>query len=60
MMYKNKKCNDKIKNEGKYIISKEKLEKIKKDFLSARMSEKEILNVIKEVYENKRSYIGST
>ena len=52
-------CNDletrnvmkEIKKEGKYIISKTKLEKIKNDFLSASMDESEILNVIKEVYE---------
>ena len=41
----------KIKKEGKYIISKENLEKIKKDFLSGRMEETEVLNIIKEVYE---------
>ena len=40
-----------IKKEGKYIISKKKLEKIKNDFLSASMDEPEVLNVIKEVYE---------
>jgi len=40
-----------IKKEGKYIISKENLEKIKKDFLSGRMEETEVLNIIKEVYE---------
>jgi len=40
-----------IKKEGKYIISKENLEKIKKDFLSGRMEEAEVLNIIKEVYE---------
>ncbi|MDC0855914.1 threonine synthase [Candidatus Pelagibacter sp.] len=50
---KTKNVMDKIKNEGKYIISKNELEKIGKDFLSARMSEKEILNVIKDVYEKK-------
>ena len=50
---KTKNAMDKIKNEGKYIISKNELEKIGKDFLSARMSEKEILNVIKDVYEKK-------
>ena len=50
---KTKNVMDKIKNEGKYIISKNELEKISKDFLSARMSEKEILNVIKDVYEKK-------
>jgi len=40
-----------IEKEGKYIISEEKLEKIKKDFLSASINETEVLNVIKEVYE---------
>jgi threonine synthase len=40
-----------IKEKGKYIIPKEKLDKIKKDFLSASMDETEVLNVIKEIYE---------
>jgi len=40
-----------IKKKGKYIISEEKLEKIKKDFLSASINEAEVLNIIKEVYE---------
>jgi threonine synthase len=40
-----------IKEEGKYIIPKEKLEKIKKDFLSASMNENEVIDTIKEVYE---------
>ncbi|MDB4188706.1 threonine synthase [Candidatus Pelagibacter sp.] len=39
-----------IKKKGKYIISKDKIEKINKDFLSASMSEEEILNTIKEVH----------
>jgi threonine synthase len=39
-----------IKEKGKYIISKDKMEKINKDFLSASMSEKEVLDIIKEVY----------
>ena len=39
-----------IKEEGKYIIPKKKMEKIKKDFLSASINEKEVLNIIKEVY----------
>ena len=38
-----------IKEKGKYIISKDKMKKINEDFLSASMSEKEILNTIKEV-----------
>ena len=40
-----------IKEEGKYIIPKEKLEKIKKDFLSASMNEDEVIDTIKEVYK---------
>jgi threonine synthase len=39
-----------IKKKGKYIISKDKMEKINKDFLSASMSEEEILDTIKEVH----------
>ena len=39
-----------IKENGKYIISKDKMEKINKDFLSASMSEKEVLDTIKEVH----------
>ena len=40
----------KIKEEGKYIIPKDKIKKIDKDFLSASMNEKEVLDTIKEVY----------
>jgi threonine synthase len=39
-----------IKEEGKYIIPKHKMKKINKDFLSASMNEKEVLDIIKEVY----------
>ncbi|WP_415284425.1 threonine synthase [Candidatus Pelagibacter sp. Uisw_130] len=39
-----------IKKDGKYIISKDKMKKINKDFLSASMSEEEILDTIKEVH----------
>ena len=39
-----------IKEKGKYIISKDKMEKINKDFLSASMNEEEILDTIKEVH----------
>ncbi|MDA7573265.1 threonine synthase [Candidatus Pelagibacter sp.] len=42
---------DEIKKVGKYIISKDKLKKINKSFLSASMNEEEILFTIKEVYE---------
>ena len=38
-----------IKEKGKYIIPKDKMKKINEDFLSASMSEKEILDTIKEV-----------
>tara|TARA_B100000902_G_scaffold11259_1_gene13763 strand:- start:332 stop:1708 length:1377 start_codon:yes stop_codon:yes gene_type:complete len=40
-----------IKENEKYNISKEKLEKINNDFLSSRMNEEEILKTIKDVYE---------
>ena len=40
-----------INENGKYLISKEKLNKIRENFLSARMSEDETLGVIKNVYE---------
>jgi threonine synthase len=48
---KTKKVMNKIKQDGKYIISKENLKKINKDFLSASIDEEELLNIIKEVYE---------
>ena len=40
-----------IKEEGRYILSKEILKKINKDFLSASLNEDEVLKVIREVYE---------
>ena len=40
-----------IKEKGKYTLNKESLDKINIDFLSSRMSENEILNIIKTVYE---------
>ncbi len=40
-----------IKDKGRYKIDKDKLDKINLDFLSSRMSEDEILKVIKNVYE---------
>ena len=40
-----------IKKNGKFIISKEKLTKIRKDFLSAHIKETEVLRIIKETYE---------
>jgi len=58
LIYDLNECDDKetkkimngIKENGKYIISKEKMERIDKDFLSASMSEKEVLDTIKEVH----------
>jgi threonine synthase len=52
-------CDDKetskvmhsIKKKKQYIISKDKMEKINKNFLSASMSEKEVLGTIKDVYD---------
>ena len=40
-----------IKQNGKYTIDVEKLKKINQDFLSARISEQETLDVIKNIYE---------
>ena len=40
-----------IKKNGKYIIPNDKLKKIKKDFLSASISDTEVLEVIKLVYK---------
>ena len=48
---KTKNIMEGIKKEGKYILSKEILEKINKNFLSASLNEDEILKVIKDVYE---------
>ena len=46
-----KKVMDDIKKNGKYEISSDKQKKIKQDFLSARMSEDEVLSIIKEVHD---------
>jgi threonine synthase len=40
-----------IKEDGKYLLSKETLKKINNDFLAASLNEDEVLNVIKEVYK---------
>jgi threonine synthase len=40
----------KIKEDGKYIIPKDKLQKISKDFLSENMSETEVISIIKDVH----------
>jgi len=39
-----------IKKNGKYIITEEKIKKINKDFLSASLNEREVLDVIKLVH----------
>ena len=41
-----------IKEKGKYVIDNESLDKINIDFLSSRMDENEVLETIKNVYEN--------
>ena len=46
-----------IKEKGKYTIDKKKLEKINIDFLSARMSEEEVLKTIKEVYDKYKTIL---
>ena len=46
-----KKIMSEIKESGKYIISQEKIEKIKKHFLSASLNDNEVLNIIKSAYE---------
>ena len=40
-----------IKEKGQYLINEDKLNKISENFLSARMSEDETLEVIKNIYE---------
>lgn len=40
-----------IREKGKYIIDQEKLNKINTDFLSSKMSEEEVLETIKKVYD---------
>ena len=46
-----------IKEKGKYIIDKKKLEKINVDFLSARMSEEEVLKTIKDIYDKYKTIL---
>ena len=40
-----------IKKDGRYIISEEKLKKMKNNFISASVKESEVLSIIKEIYE---------
>jgi threonine synthase len=46
-----------IKEKGNYIIDKKKLEKINVDFLSARVSEEEVLKTIKDVFEKYKTIL---
>jgi threonine synthase len=46
-----------IKEEGKYILSNEILEKINKDFLSASLNEGEVLKVIQVVMKNIKLFL---
>ena len=46
-----------IKEKGNYIIDKKKLEKINVDFLSARVSEEEVLKTIKDVYDKYKTIL---
>jgi threonine synthase len=53
--HSDKKTNEVMKNikeKGKYIIDNVSLDKINIDFLSSRMDENEVLETIKNVYEN--------
>ena len=43
-----------IKEEGKYIIPEDKMNKIGKDFLSASINENEVIEIIKEVHNKYR------
>jgi threonine synthase len=46
-----------IGEKGKYIIDKKRLEKINVDFLSACVSEEEVLKTIKDVYEKYKTIL---
>jgi len=46
-----------IKEKGRYIIDKKKLEKINNDFISARVSEEEVLKTIKDVHEKYKTIL---
>ena len=46
-----------IKEKGNYIIDKKKLEKINFDFVSARVSEEEVLKTIKDVFEKYKTIL---
>ena len=46
-----------IKEKGRHIIDKKKLEKINNDFISARISEEEVLKTIKDVHEKYKTIL---
>ena len=46
-----------IKEKRNYIIDKKKLEKINFDFVSARVSEEEVLKTIKDVFEKYKTIL---
>lgn len=46
-----------IKEKGRYIIDKKKLKKINNDFISARVSEEEVLKTIKDVHEKYKTIL---
>ena len=46
-----------IKEKGRHIIDKKKLEKINNDFISARVSEEEVLKTIKDVHEKYKTIL---
>ena len=60
LIYDLNNCNDSktisamkdIREKGKYLIDKKSLDKINIDFLSSRMDENEVLETIKNVYDN--------
>ena len=54
---KTKKIMQEIKINKKYLIEKKELDKIKEDFVSETVSEKELLSCIKKVYENHKIII---
>ena len=54
---KTSKIMQSIKNEKKYLIEEKELKKIKKDFISETISEKELLSCIKKVYEKHKIII---
>ena len=46
-----------IKEKGRHIIDKKKLEKINNDFISARVSEEEVLKTIKDVHKKYKTIL---